>query len=234
MNKKVFLFCSCAGIFCAFAAGAAEIDKNTARMQAMDKITGKVSVINVPVGGAVDFGSFSIVVRSCKTRPVEETPENFAFVDITDKTQKGDEVNVFKGWMISSSPATNAVEHPIYDVWLLKCLDTAVKPDQLLTEQQLVLRDSLPQQRITEKTTGNTTSPAGEEPAAPDTKLAKPMSEMIYQNNTGKDEETEKTEDTPQEQEFFYDEETEEQPDSSGTQNEIERIKSDILTNING
>lgn len=234
MNKKALLFCAGAGMFYSAAAGAAEIDKNTARMQAMDKITGKVSVINVPVGGAVDFGSFSIVVRSCKTRPVEETPENFAFVDITDKTNKGDEVNIFKGWMISSSPATNAVEHPIYDVWLLKCLDTAVKPEQLLTEQQLALRDSLPQQRLAEKTADGTTSPAGEEQSSPDGKLAKPMSEMIYQNNNGNDEETEKTEDMQPEQEFFYDEETEEQSDSSGTQNEIDRIKSDMLTNING
>ena len=61
---------------------AAEIDTNTARMQAMDKITGRVSVIDVPVNGTVNFGSFSILVRACKTRPPEETPDNFAFVDV--------------------------------------------------------------------------------------------------------------------------------------------------------
>ena len=105
-------------LFTANASGG--ITKNNAQMQAMDKITGRVSVINVPVNGVVEFGSLSIVVRSCKTRPAEEAPDNFAFVDITDKTLQGEEFNIFKGWMISSSPATHAVEHPIYDVWLLQ------------------------------------------------------------------------------------------------------------------
>ena len=51
---------------------------NTAKMQAMDKITGRVSVIEVPVNSEVRFGSFSIVVRACKATPPEETPENYA------------------------------------------------------------------------------------------------------------------------------------------------------------
>ena len=77
------------------AYSASGIAKNNAQMQAMDKITGRVSVINVPVNSMVEFGSLSIVVRSCKTRPAEETPDNFAFVDITDKTLKGEEFNIF-------------------------------------------------------------------------------------------------------------------------------------------
>ena len=44
------------------AAGAYELQMNTAKMQAMDKITGRVSVIEVPVNSEVRFGSFSIVV----------------------------------------------------------------------------------------------------------------------------------------------------------------------------
>ena len=59
---------------------AREIDTNTAKLQAMNKLTGKVSVLEAPVNGEVKFGSFSIVVRACKTRPPEETPDNFAFV----------------------------------------------------------------------------------------------------------------------------------------------------------
>lgn len=123
---------------------AAEIEMNTAQMQAMDKITGRVNVIEVPVGGEVKFGSFSVVVRSCKTRSEDEIPENFAFVDVTDKSFDKEEFNIFKGWMFSSSPAINAIEHPIYDVWLLKCINTEVKPEQLLSEEALAARDNLP------------------------------------------------------------------------------------------
>ena len=131
-------------MFIATTSNATEIEMNTARMQAMDKITGHVNVINVPVNGMVNFGSLSIIVRSCQTRPVEEAPENFAFVDITDKSLKGEEVNVFKGWMLSSSPATNALEHPIYDVWLLQCLNNKIDEKTLLTEKQCHEREPRP------------------------------------------------------------------------------------------
>ena len=124
-------------------AHAAEIDTNTARMQAMDKITGRVSVIDVPVNGTVNFGSFSILVRACKTRPPEDTPENFAFVDVLDNYNTENPVNIFRGWMISSSPALNPVEHPIYDVWLLKCVNTDVNPKKLLSAEELKARDMI-------------------------------------------------------------------------------------------
>lgn len=133
------------GALCvASAVQAAEIDTNIAQMQAMDKITGRVSVIDVPVNGSVNFGSFSIVVRACKTRPPEDTPENFAFVDVVDNYKTETPVNIFRGWMISSSPALNPVEHPIYDVWLLKCINGTVNPSKLLTKEELAKRDALP------------------------------------------------------------------------------------------
>lgn len=125
------------------SAGAKEIDTNMAKLQAMDKITGKVSVIEAPVNAETKFGSFSIVVRACKTRPPEETPDNFAFVDVTDTQQDGKVVNIFKGWMISSSPALNAIEHPIYDVWLLQCLDGKVDKSKLLSAEELHARDEI-------------------------------------------------------------------------------------------
>lgn len=133
--------CSCLAVS---AVQAAEIERNTAQMQAMDKITGRVSVVEVPVNGEVKFGSFSIIVRACKTTPPEETPENYAFVDVADSSFGKMEFNIFKGWMMSSSPALNAVEHPIYDVWLLKCHDTEVDKTKLLTAEQLKDRDGLP------------------------------------------------------------------------------------------
>lgn len=136
------------GLNLAASAQAANIDKNTAHMQAMDKITGRVSEINVPVNGEVKFGSLSIVVRSCQTRPAEETPDNFAFVDITDTSPKNETQNIFKGWMISSSPATHALEHPIYDVWLLQCIDQENKEALILTEEQLTERDNIPMLKL--------------------------------------------------------------------------------------
>ena len=133
------------------SAGAYEIQTNTAKMQAMDKITGRVSVIEVPVNGEVKFGSFSIVVRACKKTPPEETPENYAFVDVADTGKDGKPYNIFKGWMMSSSPALNAVEHPIYDVWLLQCIDKTTDKKSLLSDEVLAERDGLPRQEDLDK-----------------------------------------------------------------------------------
>ncbi len=128
-------------------AQAAEISTNSAKLQAMDKITGRVSEIIAPIDTEIKFGSLSIVTRACKTRPPEETPENFAFMDIIDIQPNQDPVNIFKGWMLSSSPALNPVEHPVYDVWLLQCMDsqTGLTP---LTAEQLAQRDKLAQNNV--------------------------------------------------------------------------------------
>ncbi|MBR1600877.1 MAG: DUF2155 domain-containing protein [Alphaproteobacteria bacterium] len=183
-----------------YAHGASGIAKNNAKMQAMDKITGRVSVINVPVNSMVEFGSLSIVVRSCKTRPAEETPDNFAFVDITDKNLKGDEFNIFKGWMISSSPATHAVEHPIYDVWLLQCTDEKDDKKNTLSKEDLAKRDSLPM--INDDTRENDN--LGANGAKGDSlELTQTISEMKDdKSQIREDEEIPQTE-----TEFFYDEE---------------------------
>ncbi len=123
---------------------AAEIETNSAKMQAMDKITGRVNEIIVPVKSKVSYGDFSLVLRSCKKRPAEETPENFAFVDVVDKSFGEDEYNIFRGWLVSSTPGINAIEHPIYDIWLLECIDTEVNGANLLSEDELSKRDSIP------------------------------------------------------------------------------------------
>lgn len=145
-RKKINKLLACTALvsgFLCFDVQAKEIETNMAQMQAMDKITGRVSVIEVPVNGDVKFGSFSIVVRACKTRPPEETPENFAFVDVVDDYNGENPKNIFRGWMMSSTPALNPVEHPIYDVWLLKCLDGKVDSKKLLTAEQLKDRDGI-------------------------------------------------------------------------------------------
>lgn len=145
MDRKItkYTLAAVLGLLGAVPAQAREIDMNTVQMQAMDKITGRVSVIEAPVNSEIRFGSFSIVVRACKTRPPEETPENYAFVDVVDNYNGENPVNIFKGWMLSSSPALNAVEHPIYDVWLLQCLDGTVDRSKLLTAEQLKARDEI-------------------------------------------------------------------------------------------
>lgn len=149
--------------FVAHSGVAAEIPTNAALMQAMDKVTGRVNKMTIPVNSKVSFGDFSLVLRACKKRPAEETPENFAFVDVTDKSFGTDEYNIFRGWLLSSTPGINAIEHPIYDVWLLECVDADVKTADILSADELEKRDNLPSKDTLTETTPSETHPA--EPA---------------------------------------------------------------------
>lgn len=148
MNKisKTALSLSLA-LFMTPCAYADNIEMNTAHIQAMDKITGRVSELNVPVNGLVNFGTFSILVRKCVTKSPEETPENTAFIDVVDNYKSQNPVNIFKGWMFSSTPGINGIEHPIYDIWLLNCYNSDASKHQKLSEDKLKLRDELPMVR---------------------------------------------------------------------------------------
>ena len=69
----------------------------------------------------VTFGTLEIVVRSCHKRPPEEPPESAAFLEVTDIKPNEDPAPLFSGWMFASSPALSALEHPVYDVWVIDC-----------------------------------------------------------------------------------------------------------------
>ncbi|MEM8785559.1 MAG: DUF2155 domain-containing protein [Pseudomonadota bacterium] len=87
----------------------------------LDKVTARVNEFNAPVGGQASFGSFDIVVRQCNKRPPEDTPYTTALVEVVENTLEGERKGLFAGWMFAASPGLNAVEHPVYDVWLIDC-----------------------------------------------------------------------------------------------------------------
>ncbi|MHA1597895.1 MAG: DUF2155 domain-containing protein [Alphaproteobacteria bacterium] len=104
---------------------------NTAVLQGLDKVTARVSTIEAPVGDSVKFGVLEIIARTCDKRPPEETPESTAFLDIWQVKPGEPAISIFRGWMFASSPALSALEHPVYDVWVLDCknVERAVIPE---------------------------------------------------------------------------------------------------------
>ena len=96
---------------------------DVALLQGLDKVTARVSTIEAPVGRTVRFGTLQIIARICDKRPPEETPESAAFLDIWEVRPGEAAISVFRGWMFASSPALSAVQHPVYDVWVLDCVD---------------------------------------------------------------------------------------------------------------
>jgi hypothetical protein len=102
-------------------ARAENLVGSAAVLQAMDKVTARISKIEAPIGEMVHYGDLEIEVKSCRKRPPEEPPESAAFIEIYE-TKKGERRKVFGGWMFASSPALSAMEHPVYDVWVVDCV----------------------------------------------------------------------------------------------------------------
>jgi hypothetical protein len=93
----------------------------------LDKIAARTARFEADINQQVFYNTLIVTARVCKTRPPEEPPESAAYVDIQERKPDGTTANIFSGWMFASSPALNALEHPVYDIWVISC--KTVPPD---------------------------------------------------------------------------------------------------------
>jgi hypothetical protein len=98
-----------------------KIANPTAVFSGLDKITGRIITFDVAVNETVQFGALQVTPRVCYTRPPTETPNTDGFLEVDEVTLQGEVRRIFTGWMFAASPGLHAVEHPIYDVWLVDC-----------------------------------------------------------------------------------------------------------------
>jgi hypothetical protein len=112
------------------ARPAAAVPMDTVVLQGLDKITARVSTIKVPVGQTVTFGALQITARACDKHPPEEAPEAAAFLEVVEVEPDEKPVLRFSGWMFASSPALSALEHPVYDLVVLDCVNANGTPAQ--------------------------------------------------------------------------------------------------------
>jgi len=106
-------------------AVAAAPSKPTLMMRGLDKITGRAFDIVAPLNTPVKFATLTVTARYCYSTPASETPETAAFVQIEDARPDKPVHSVFSGWMYASSPGLNAMQHPLYDVWVIFCRTNA-------------------------------------------------------------------------------------------------------------
>jgi hypothetical protein len=90
-------------------------------MTGLDKITGRPTRLVARLNQPVQFATLTITARYCYSTPPSETPETSAFLQIDDRRPDQPERRVFSGWMYASSPGLNAMQHPLYDVWVISC-----------------------------------------------------------------------------------------------------------------
>ncbi len=112
----------------AFAQEASGIKNPVAEFSGLDKITGRIITFDVYIDETVQFGALQVTPRVCYTRPASETPRTSGFVEVDEITLDRKIRRIFTGWMFADSPGLNAVEHPVYDVWLKSCKDKSDVP----------------------------------------------------------------------------------------------------------
>jgi hypothetical protein len=85
-------------------------------LRVQDKMTGVVTDYTLPAGASQPVGRLTVSLDECRYPSDLPTGEAFAHVTISDGS-----VALFAGWMVASSPALSALDHPRYDVWVLRC-----------------------------------------------------------------------------------------------------------------
>jgi len=109
-------------------ADAARLENPVAEFAGIDKITGRITTFDVYVNETVQFGALQVTPKICYSRDEAEAQKIDAFIEIDEITLDRKIRRIFSGWMFADSPALNAVEHPIYDVWLTNCKASSEVP----------------------------------------------------------------------------------------------------------
>ena len=106
-------------LFCGGAMAQQAVDNGTgAILRGLDKVGGDVVDMTLQNGESASLGRLTVRLGECRYPEGDPAADAFAFVTVEEE---GREAPVFQGWMVGSSPALNAMEHPRYDVWVLRC-----------------------------------------------------------------------------------------------------------------
>ena len=88
----------------------------------LDKVSSKNKLLKIEIGKEKKFKDLLIKALRCKNSEFDDNPEITAYLQVKDQNnENNDEVFVFNGWTFSSSPTIKTFDHPVYDLWLIKC-----------------------------------------------------------------------------------------------------------------
>ena len=98
------------------------LEGNFLEIKVLDKVSSKNYKLNIKIGEEKIFKNISIKPLKCKNSEFDDNPEITAYLQVRELQNKDkNEVFVFNGWTFSSSPTVRPFDHPVYDIWLIKC-----------------------------------------------------------------------------------------------------------------
>lgn len=132
-----------AALVLAAPAAAEPIENPIAVFSGLDKVTGRIISFDVYIDETVQFGALRVTPRTCHTQPPTEEPNTMVFAEVDEITLDARIRRIFTGWMFATSPALNALEHPVYDVWLKDCALTSDTPAPAGFESEQFAQDEM-------------------------------------------------------------------------------------------
>ena len=173
--RKTLLVSACLSSFgAALPAHALDYeDYPIVKLRTLDKITARTMTFEAKVGATMKFGEIFIKVQTCRKPPPVQKSEASAFLQIWETDSVKDQSRwIFSGWMFGSSPTLSAMDHPVYDVWVIDCLGKdpeALPPPETLDDAAILPPGKQPDQPPAEQLGEHGESaPVPETPASPD------------------------------------------------------------------
>lgn len=112
----------------AVPAAAAPIANRVASFAGLDKVTARITKFDVYIGETVLFGALEITPRACYNHPPTEAQRTSSFIEVDQRSLTNSSKRIFTGWIFADSPALNAIDNAVYDVWLIDCKNTSDVP----------------------------------------------------------------------------------------------------------
>ena len=89
------------------------------KLQVLDKVNGQATTLIVQAGRSVEFGSLTIMVRSCVVRLPDQPADSAGYLNVADN--HSDSLS-FSGWLLANEPSMSMMQHPIYDIRVVGCV----------------------------------------------------------------------------------------------------------------
>ena len=120
INKKIFFYFTILILLSNIKSFATDL--NSVEVKILDKVSSITTQLTLNIYEETKFENLIIKILKCKNSEFDDNPEVTAYMQVQDITLKNkDKVFVFNGWTFSSSPSVSLFDHPVYDIWLIKC-----------------------------------------------------------------------------------------------------------------
>ena len=105
-------------------ASTNDLEGKFLEIKILDKVSSKNTTLNLKIGEEKKFQNLIIKSLKCKNSEFDDNPDITAYLQVKDlNNDNNDKVFIFNGWTFASSPSLQPFDHPVYDIWLTKCIN---------------------------------------------------------------------------------------------------------------